>query len=58
MTRRSLARARRAGQTLTEWTLLTALFMIPISAYFFPKLLQGISRFFKFLAWDLTGPGI
>lgn len=49
---------RAAGQTLVEYTLLAAMFAVPISAYFFPRLLKAVWGMFRTLAVDLSGPGI
>lgn len=56
--RRGGSSAVQWGQTVTEYVLLVALFMVPISAYFWPKLLKVVYNMFRTLAIDLSGPGI
>ncbi|MFN7974814.1 MAG: hypothetical protein U0166_21095 [Acidobacteriota bacterium] len=51
-------RQLRRGQTTVEYTLLAACFAIPISYYFFPKMLNAIYNAWRTLAFDLSGPGI
>lgn len=53
-----MRRRIRAGQTAVEYTLVVALFAVPVSYYFFSRLLRATWMMFRTMALDLSGPGI
>jgi len=48
---------RDMGQTLVEYTLLTAA-LIPLAYWFAQRLLVALYLIYQHFAWDLTGPGV
>lgn len=54
----SVRRRLVAGQAAVEYTLVVALFAVPVSYWFFSKLLRSTWMMFRTMALDLSGPGI
>jgi hypothetical protein len=46
------------GQTTVEYVLVVALFAVPVSYWFFSRLLRATWMMFRTMALDLSGPGI